>query len=186
MYSLGRYFSAIFSIFFRWWWAAITGTFTIIGFILTANEGITLTRYAFSIMVFVGFCLLFLVISITIVSWRWFRIGGVFPRVVSIIPEKPGNNALTLIVQSDQARLSEGSFWALYLINKYNIEISAAVFEITTQRTDGNGFQAEPRWISPVHKTSFQKGEIKLEDIKLRFVSKEALQLVEKCIREDS
>ena len=35
---VGSYLSALFSLFFRWWWAAVTGVFTIIGVLMTPME----------------------------------------------------------------------------------------------------------------------------------------------------
>lgn len=186
MSSIREYVGTLFNVFFRWWWAAITGVFTIIGVFLAPEQGITLSRIGLGLIIFFGLTLAFLSISVVATSWRWYLAGGVFPTVVGFVPEKKGETALTVIVQSDPHILSSGTYLALFRVTQYGIESCAAVLEVKSKRNDGKGYQAEPVWISAVHKTALQKGEARLDDLRLRVVSRDVLSLVAKCVLEQS
>ena len=146
----------------------------------------TIGKIGIGIFIFLGFSLLFLVISVTVTSRQWYLAGGIFPKVISVIPEKSGETPLTLIVKSEPGMLSHGAYLALFRVTRHDVETCAAIFHITGERTDGKGLQAEPQWISPIHKTVLQKGEARLEDLRLRVVSRDVISLVEKCIKEES
>ena len=96
-----------------------------------------------------------------------------------------GENELTLVFLAEPDILAHGSYLALFRVMGYDVEKCAGIFQITGQRADGKGFQAEPKWIAAIHKNALQMNEVKLEDIRLRIVSKEVVSLIEKCIREE-
>ena len=64
------------------------------------------------------------------------------------------------------------------------VEACAAVLEITADRTDGR-LQAEPRWISSIHKTALQTGRVRKDDLSVRVLPASARALVERCVREN-
>ena len=69
---LRRFVTELFSVFFRWWWAAITGVFTLLGAIAVPTAGITLGRYEVAGALFLFSFTLFLTLSVVAVAWRWY------------------------------------------------------------------------------------------------------------------
>jgi len=63
------FFRLIFGSFFRWWWAAITGSASIASWLFVSQKGILLTPFIFGILVLLGSALLFLVSSSVYQSW---------------------------------------------------------------------------------------------------------------------
>jgi hypothetical protein len=179
-----RYIRELFEVFFRWWWAVVTGLFTILGPLLTPPTGVLLTRFQIAVLVFVLSVLGFLVVSVISTSWGWYIKACTHPVLVELVPEQPGQTALTFLVASAALPLPPGSLLAVFRLMEHGVEVCAAVLEVGAERTDGRGFQAVPRWISALHQTALQRNQVKKDDLRLRLVSAEPLLLVEKCIRE--
>jgi drug/metabolite transporter (DMT)-like permease len=59
----------IFSSFFRWWWAVITGVASIAGWLSVPREGLSLTPLMFSILILFVLTLFFLVLSTVYQGW---------------------------------------------------------------------------------------------------------------------
>ncbi|MEP7126360.1 MAG: hypothetical protein ABJE95_35840 [Byssovorax sp.] len=179
-----RYFQALFSVFFRWWWAVITGIFTILVPMLTPAAGITLTPIRLGVLLFVLSTLVFLLLSVISASWGWYTKGRTHPVLVELVPEQPGQTPLTFVVASEGDPLPPGSLLAVFRMMDHGVEVCAAVLEVRAERTDGGGLQAEPKWISALHQNALQQNKVKKNNLKLRLVDAGPLALVEKCIQE--
>lgn len=183
MGSIRGYLGGLISVFFRWWWAALTGLASILGVLLASEAGITVNRLGITLLIFGFSFLLFLVISLMVTSWEWYK-RGVHPFVTQIISDRTADPPLTFVVAADHQMLSVGTQLALFRITNQDIEVCAAILTVKSCRTDGKGFQAEPLWISPMHKTDFQKRQVRCTDLRLRVISGEIFDVVERYVRE--
>jgi hypothetical protein len=181
-----RYVRALFTPFFRWWWAALTGFFTIVGSVAAFNDPIVVGPVLAAALVFLVFTLLFLVLSAVAVSYRWYCVS-VHPDVVRVVPEKTGESAhpLTFVIRPGPEPLPVGSLLALFRTEPYGVEVCAAILEVKGERVDGDGFQAEPRWMSPSHKTDVQRGKVSVHDLRVRAFSGQVVSFIENSLRED-
>jgi hypothetical protein len=181
---ISRYLGELFSVFYRWWWGAITGIFTLLSVVAAPESGITIGRAEVGIVLFLFLTLFFLVISLITVSWRWYAKVGVHPTVREVFPEQRGSTALTFVVQPGTELIPLGSYLALFRLTEHGVEACAAVLQVISDRTDGQGLQAEVRWMSAHHRPVFQKGQVNKNSLRVRVVNGEALTLVEKCVKE--
>ena len=181
---LRRFVTELFSVFFRWWWAAITGVFTLLGAIAVPTAGITLGRYEVAGALFLFSFTLFLTLSVVAVAWRWYARIESRPVVRDLIPEQPNRAPMTIVVEPGTEPLPAGSQLALYRITELGAEACVAVLEVTTERKDGLGLQAEARWISSMHKAPLQRGNVRKDDLRLRPIHGDAIALVVRCLQE--
>jgi hypothetical protein len=179
------YLTALLSVFFRWWWAALTGVLTIVAFFATPPEGLSVSGAVLAITSLTFLTLAFLTLSTLVVSWRWFSESGMHPVVERIVSSHSTGGQITFVVKSLSFPIGPGTFLALFRVSEYDIEACAAVLEVVAERKDGKGHQAEPRWISDAHKLPLQKGTVKADDLRLRVVSREVLDLVARCAKDE-
>ena len=92
-------FFKLLSVFFNWWWAAVTGVATVIGF-FGMLPTITLGRTALAVMLFFGLTLLFLTLSVTVQGYAWYRDGHRSPTVVACTPPESAREPEVFKIQS--------------------------------------------------------------------------------------
>src|SRR5258705_9014964 len=83
---VARYLVAILDAFIKWWWAAITGVASVLGWMMVPSDGVTLGRLAVSILVFFGLLLVFLVASVLVKAYPWYAGAVEQPRVIEFVP----------------------------------------------------------------------------------------------------
>jgi hypothetical protein len=87
---------------------------------------------------------------------------------------------LRVEVQPGTEPIPLGSCLALFRLTEHGVEACAAVLQVISDRPDGQGLQAEVRWMSAHHRPVFQKGQVNKNSLRVRVVNGEALTLVEK------
>ncbi len=110
--NIPTYLGWIFRVFFRWWWAALSGTASIAALFWTPQSGITLSNIAVTAMIFVVLTLSFLTVSVLVQGWALYWDRGHQPEVVSIRRSK-----------------DLGSDW-IFVINGYLQESGGALIEV--------------------------------------------------------
>lgn len=184
---VGRYIAALLSVFFKWWWAALTGVFTIAGALHAFNNPVTITLgpLAMGSLLFIVGTVTFALFSVLTMSWRWYCASAPDPKVTQVIPEKVGKspNPMIFLLAPGAEPLPAGSVVVVFRHMSYGAEACAAVLDVKDTGQDGT-LKAQPRWISDMHKRDFQRGEVRISDIYARRVSGEFLSFLEKCIKE--
>jgi hypothetical protein len=71
--GFGEFLGLLFSSFFRWWWATITGFASIASFLIVSEQGITLSRLQFGILILLNMTLLFLTAATVWQGWRLYK-----------------------------------------------------------------------------------------------------------------
>jgi len=176
------FFRLIFSSFFRWWWAVITGFASIASWLFVSREGILLTPLMFSILILLGLTLVFLVLSTVYQGWLIYQRHS--PRLRIIGFQKCNDYG------GEHVFLLEGNIGAaqgtvIELKRFYTgVEVAIALVEIMEKNSKGQ-YQARPIWISPGHRRDlkmeqFVYSEIEAEPlVKLRTLQKAKDQIIQ-------
>ena len=144
MRTLSGYFKLVFSTFFRWWWAVITGIASIAGWIFSPIAGITVPRYGMGLAILGGLVLLFLTISAMYQCWEIYSETAPI-RVANF--EKPKSGDFVFLLNSTVA--IEGH--TLLVFKRYSsddIETVVAVVEVIERNSKGQ-YQTRSIWTSP-------------------------------------
>ncbi len=182
-----KYFSEIFSVFYRWWWAALTGVFSLLGALYVFEEPVSISPWLAAIYIFIICSMSFLAISLLVVSWKWYISVGAKPCVNRVIPEQLGadSNPLTFVIDPGPVPLLPSSYLALFYSTEHGNEVCAAVLEVRSVRNDGKGVQAEAKWISPPHRSRLQSGDVAVNKLHLRVLDGAAVAFIIKAIMEE-
>jgi hypothetical protein len=181
---LVQYLHSIFSVFFRWWWAVLTGVFTILTPIFLPS-GVSVGPKGLAVTIFIFLTLAFIALSTTVASWNWFASAECKPTLTELVPAQPKTKTpLTFIVRPEVIPLSPGNLLAVFRQLDHGVEVCAAILEVKSKRTNGTDWQAEAKWISALHQTALQANQVQRSNLRLKVIDGEAVALVEKCTRE--
>jgi hypothetical protein len=163
--TLANYLVWLFNPFFRWWWAALTGAVTLMGFVWTPNAGFNLSRPVFLLLIFTFLSVTFLALSTVTQGWRLYFQRTHPLRVLEARRAKDFNSDL-LFVLSGHLEESGG---ALLEIRRSleNAELPFCVVKVVGSTAEGH-YQAIPVWISPGHLRAFTRHEFEARDLRVR------------------
>lgn len=163
--NIPTYLGWIFRVFFRWWWAALSGTASIAALFWTPQSGITLSNIAVTAMIFVVLTLSFLTVSVLVQGWALYWDRGHQPEVVSIRRSK-----------------DLGSDW-IFVINGYLQESGGALIEVrrlledtevpfalvrVVGTTERGYYQAVPIWLSAGNLRDFTQHKFDLSALRAK------------------
>ena len=163
--NIPTYLGWIFRVFFRWWWAALSGTASIVALFWTPQSGITLSNIAVTAMIFVVLTLSFLTVSVLVQGWALYWDRGHQPEVVSIRRSK-----------------DLGSDW-IFVINGYLQESGGALIEVrrlledtevpfalvrVVGITEKGYYQAVPIWLSVGNLRDFTQHKFDLSALRAK------------------
>lgn len=150
--SITEYLKWVFQPFFRWWWAAITGSASIAAFFGTPKSGVMISNIGVFIIIFLSFTLIFLTISVIIQGWLLFWDKN---RQLKLVSVRRSNDLSSdwIFVISGYLRESNGT---LIEISRplEDTEVPFAIVKVVGT-TDKGYYQAIPIWISPGHLRDF-------------------------------
>lgn len=151
--SVPRYLVAILDAFIKWWWAAITGVASILGWMMVPADGVALGRLAVSILVFFGLLLVFLVASVLVKAYPWYAGAVEHPHVIEFVPRAGAAGAdepvCTFVIQEAGWKMTPGHVFGLY--SARNEEACVAVVRVDRGRHNDSALQCVPIWIAPAH-----------------------------------
>ncbi|HVA66366.1 MAG TPA: hypothetical protein VNK24_05515 [Elusimicrobiota bacterium] len=142
--TISGYFKLVFSTFFRWWWAVITGIASIAGWVFSPISGITIPRYGMGLAILGGLVLLFLTISAMCQCW------GIYSETAPIRVanfEKPKSGDFVFLLYSTV----EIEAHTLLVFKRYSsddIETVVALVEVIERNSKGQ-YQTRSIWTSP-------------------------------------
>jgi len=142
--SLSEYLGLVFSSFFRWWWAAITGIASIAGWLFSPIPGITVSRYEMGLAILGVLVLAFLTISALYQCWRIYSDAAPI-RVASF--EKPKNGDFVFLLNSAVV-LEAHTLLSFKRYSSEEIETVVALVEVIERNSKGQ-YQTKSIWVSP-------------------------------------
>ena len=159
--SILEYLVWLFQPFFRWWWAAVSGTASIVALWGTPQSGVTLPSTIAAIMVLAIFVLFFLVLSVLEQGWSLYwdrRDRNRSLEVVSISRAKDKDfDADLVFVISGYLQESIGTLVEIRRLLE-DIEVTFAIVRVV-RTTEKGYYLAVPIWISPGHQKDFMDHE---------------------------
>lgn len=172
----------IFSSFFRWWWAVITGFASIASWLFVSREGILLTPLMFSLLILLGLSLLFLVLSTVYQGWLIYQKHFTSPRIVGFPKGDFYGSDHVFLLESD-TDIAQGT--VIELKRFYDgVEVAIALVEIVEKNSKGQ-YQANPVWFSPGHLRDLRMGQFGYPEldaelsVKLRTLQKAKKQIAD-------
>lgn len=152
----------IFSSFFRWWWAVITGFAPIASWLFVPREGIFLTPLAFSMLILSGMTLLFLVLSTVYQSWLIYQEHFARLRIVGFQKCNSYGGEHIFLLEGNigvvQSHIIELKVFCA------GVEVVIALVEIIEENSKGQ-YQAKPIWILPGHLRELKMGQFIYSEI---------------------
>ena len=161
--SIISFIKLIFSSFFRWWWAVITGFASIVSLFLIPKEGIILNASTFSLLSLLGFLLIFLAISSIYQSWQIYQRFFASLKIVGFLKSDIYGDEYVILLESE-ADFNQGTVIELKRFDK-EVEVAIALVEII-EKNSKEQYQARLIWISPGHLRDLTMGHIVYSDIK--------------------
>jgi hypothetical protein len=168
------FLKAIFSTFFRWWWAVLTGLASVLSW-LAAPQGLTLTRLQFAATTLMVLIVAFFAASTIYQAWRVFR-NKIAPSTITDMQRSDSYGGEYVFVISGLHSQMKGR--VAELRRRLNgVEVPFAVIEFLDENAKGN-FQANPLWISPNHLRELRAGKFVLSEVIVDpFISSRTLQI---------
>jgi hypothetical protein len=162
VWRLGSYLRLLFSSFFNWWWAAITGFASIASFLAVPEDGVTFGRLAFGLSLMGSLTLLFLTLTTVYQGWTLFQKAFPEPHCVGVHRSDEYDTNYVFLLE-DRFPLPLGM---LVELHRYcnGVDCLAGVLEVI-ERNAKQQYQAKPVWISPGHKKDLRTGLFNVADI---------------------
>ena len=176
------FFRLVFSSFFRWWWAAITGFASIASWLFVSRGGVLLTPLVLSILVLVGLTLLFLVFSTVYQGWLIYKGSLTRVRIVGFQKCDSYDGEYVFLLEGN---IGNGQGLVVELRRFLEgVEVPIALAEIMEKNSKGQ-YQARSIWIAPEHHRELKMGrfvysEIEVElSVQLRTILRAKDQIIE-------
>lgn len=154
----------IFSSFFRWWWAVITGAASIAGWLSVPQEGISLTPIMFSFLILFVLTLLFLVLSTVYQGWLIYQEHLIRLRIVEFLKSDIYDGEYVILLECN-IDIAQGTVVELKRFHA-GVEIAIALVEIMEENSKGQ-YQARPIWFSPNHFRELRMGQFSYSEIEV-------------------
>ena len=173
----------IFSSFFRWWWAVITGAASIAGWLSVPRDGILLTPFVFSMLILFALTLLFFVLSTVYQGWLIYQEYLTRLRVAGFLKSDIYGDDEYVFLLEGNISVPQGTVIELRRFHA-GAEVTIALVEIMEQNSKGQ-YQARPIWFSPtinlreLRTGQFSYSEIEVEPlVKLRTLQRAKDQII--------
>lgn len=155
---ISEYLGWLFQPFFRWWWAAVSGTASIIALWGTPQSGVTLSNATFAVMVLIAFMLIFLTLSVLVQGLSLYQDRNRRLKVVSISRAIDSDfDADWIFVMSGYLQESTGTLVEIRRPLE-DTEVPFAIVRVVG-KTEKGYHQAVPIWVSPGHQRDFMNHE---------------------------
>ena len=160
------FFGLLFSSFFRWWWALITGLISIVSYLAVPGD-IHLNKFYSAILTFCVLTLVFLVISTVYQGWLLYKNRLTAPKVVGFLNSNIYSGKFVFLIEST-IPIEQGKIAELQRFDN-GIESCFALIEFKECNSKGQ-FQAHPIWIAPGHLRDLQMNKFVMSDINVNLI----------------
>jgi hypothetical protein len=164
--TLPSFLRFLFSPFFRYWWAALTGCASILAMYVTPTDGITLSGAAVMTATFVGLTLFFITLSVLGQGWQLYmgRLGGLQVTTFDRNRDMPEGWVFVLVGDLD---LAVGTVIDIHK-KTGAAEVPLSLVRITSRNSCG-AYQAAPIGkINPTHIREHSAGGLRPADLIVR------------------
>ena len=164
MYTFGRiaaYAKILFSSFFNWWWAAITGFASIASFLSLPQDGVLVSRLLFSVLLLVALLLIFLTLTTAYQGWLLFDRRAGVARLTGVCANADYGGLAFLL--ASPLPIPNGTVLEMRRYDR-GVESLAGVLEVVESSVDGV-LQARAVWASPGHLRDIRSSRVHLTDI---------------------
>lgn len=165
---MGSYLRQIFQPFFRWWWAAITGVASILGFATAPATGITLGPAGVALLLFATFSLLFLTVSVVSISYRWY--GGTPSVAIEHFQRGGADEPIRFLLRCDRGELRVGDLIGVYGDPGTGMDVCFSVARVSAYHSDNCKLQAESLWHSATGLSPILRNQIPTQNLKVRTI----------------
>jgi hypothetical protein len=166
MPTSSSYLRFIFSPFFRYWWAALTGCASILAIYITPSQGVTLTGAVMMTMTFVILTMVFITLSALSQSWQLYMGRPQGLRVSSFERNRDIKEGWVFVLYGD-IDLSVGTIIDVHK-RMGSVEVPLALIRIDARNSDG-AYQATPIGkMNPAYIREHSAGGLKPSDLIVR------------------
>ena len=160
--SIFKFLNLIFSSFFRWWWAAITGVASLISLAFTPQEGQLITRLDLFLLTFLVSALIFLTLAALHQGWNLYNelFNGL--RVIGLQKNNCYGSDYVFLLDGT-VNIPRGSVVELKRFDE-GVEGPMALVEIMEKNVKEQ-YQGRPIWISSGHQRDLKLGKFVYSDI---------------------
>ena len=161
------YLTDITSVFFKWWWAALTAVATFLP-LLTLPPSITVSKIEIAMVAFGLSLLLFLTIAVVSRGFRWYIGSQNSPAVVSCLPATQGvskDGTEEVITVSSIHELEIGQILTILRTTNRGTGCFGIVKVDRRLGTESSQYQCSPLWIAPVHKNELAQNQVQISQL---------------------
>lgn len=160
--TVWSYLRDITSVFFNWWWAAITGIAGFLPLFGLTGSNVTLTNVQISLIIFAFSTLFFLVFSVMARGYKWYSSAHNSPTVEACIAALSANDPEIFKVRSI-VPLDPGQ---IITILRTTDRGTGCLGIVKVDRTlEPLLYQCKPLWIAPVHKNDLSQNQVHLSQL---------------------
>ncbi|MGD9733582.1 MAG: hypothetical protein AB7U45_15500 [Desulfamplus sp.] len=161
--TASSYLRFIFSPFFRYWWAALTGCASILAIYITPSQGVTLTGAVMMTMTFVILTMVFITLSALGQSWQLYMMRPQGLRISSFERNRNIKEGWVFVLYGD-IELSVGTVIDIHK-RTGTVEVPLALIRIDARNSDG-AYQATPIGkMNPLYIKEHSAGGLKPSDL---------------------
>ena len=162
---ISEYLGWLFRPFFRWWWAAVSGTASIGALLGIPESGVTLSGQTAAVSVLVAFGLAFLSLSVLVQGWSVFQDRVRRLEVLSIRKDRDFNGGWIYLLSG---HLQEGIGTLIEIQRTLEeTEVPFAIVRVVGT-TEKGYYQAVPLWTSPGHQRDFMRHRFSPSSLRAR------------------
>jgi len=159
---VATYCKLLFSSFFSWWWAVLTGVASILSFLSLPLQGVTFSPLALSCCLLAVLLLVFLTLTTVYRGWMLFDRQLTSTQFSGVCANDEYPEGLVFLLN---APLPLPNGMLLELRRDYNgAEVVAAVLEVVESTASGQ-LQAQSVWMSPGHKRDLRLKKVQTTDL---------------------
>ncbi len=135
--SFPNYLKYIFDVFFKWWWAVITGIASISSWIFISNDGFYVNKLSAGLYVIIILTSIFLACSVFYQGWMLYKMKTICKYSVEAFQKNNLYQTNYLIIIDSDTLLPNGTILELKRIAN-NVEVLIGLCEIVEKNLDGN------------------------------------------------
>jgi hypothetical protein len=164
------YLKDLTSVFFKWWWAVITGIASLLPFFGFPGPNIAVSNIAASIVILLTFLLLFLTLSVVVQGYKWYTSANSEPTVESCIPAQSSSDREVFRIRSTTA-MEPGR---VITILRTTDRGTGCMGMVKVERVaEPLLYQCSPLWLSPMHRNDLAQGKVHVSQLSATFLLNE-------------
>lgn len=162
------YMKDLFSVFFKWWWAAITAVATFLP-LFTLPDNLVFSKGLIVSLIFVSCLLVFLTASVIAQGYTWFVGSHNAPKVDSCLPAVAAgperDQSDEVITINSIHNLEVGQILTVFRETNRGIGCFGIVKVDRRISSHSDQYQCSPLWIAPIHKRDLSNDQVQVSQL---------------------